>query len=107
MRARLIGNDVQHNAKPNELRINVGRVPDEPDAEHLTLGAGLFDELECIIKSLRDLHEITGLNTPTYAVDINLHAQSHTLVHLDRERLRTPHPAHPCGQDNATAQRPP
>ena len=107
MRARLIGNDVQDNTPPYQLRINVGGVPDQPDAEHLPIGAGLFDERESIIQRIRDLHEITGLDTPTDAVDVDIHAQRDPLVHLDCERLRPAHPAEPGREHDAAEQRPP
>ena len=107
MRARLIGNDVNMNTAPRDLRKDVRGIPHQPDAKNRSIDAGFVDEGECMIQRVRDLHEITGLDTPTDALDVDIHAQRDPFVHLDRERLRATHPAEPGRQHDSTTQRPP
>src|SRR5437667_1117643 len=103
--ARLVRHDIGSNVAMHKFRVDVGAVPDEPDGERRPTRLRLEGHFQCFVEFEHDSIAVSVRHTPSDAGLVDLDVEADAFVHLDGERLRAAHAAHPSGQDESALQR--
>jgi hypothetical protein len=79
----LVRYDVGDVAALEEVREDLGRVPEDADAQRLALALRLFDTLQGRIQIFGEHVEVAGIDATLCAFRVYLDAQGHAFVHGD------------------------
>ncbi len=105
VRRGLVGDDVDLDAAAQQFGEHVGGVALDPDRETPSFGPGGKHPCHGVVEVIGDLVEIAGLQPALDPLGINVDAKRHAVVHGDRQRLGTTHPAESAGQGQRAGQR--
>src|SRR5438132_13488524 len=92
MGRRLIGKDVGHDVVVQQLRDDLGGVPDQTDGEGLSLALRFQNEVESFFEVASHAVQITRLKTALDAGWIDLDAEESGAVHGGAQGLGAVHP---------------
>ena len=98
MRRRLIGHHVGLETAPHQVRQHLGAVADQTDGECFPGLAGRLAQGDRLVRALHDSIDVSRFQPSLRPAGIHFDDQGHALVHRDRQRLSTAHPAETAGQ---------
>ncbi len=104
MGARLVGHDVGGEVVAQQAGQHLRGVADEADRQRPPLALGGQAAGDRVVVGVGDDVEVAGLDPAVGAPRVDLDAQRHAVVHRDRQRLRTSHPAEPGGDGDRARQ---
>ncbi len=100
----LVRDDIGTDVTLHKFRVDVRAIAEEADRERGTACLCVKGHLERLLEISHELVAVAVRHPPTDASLVDLDVEAHALVHLDRERLRAAHAAHPSGQDEPALQ---
>ena len=103
---RLVGDDIDLNASPDQLRQHLGGVAREADRQAATVPTGSVKPSQSVVEVGGPLVQVAGLDPPLDPVQVDLDAQRRATQHRDRQRLRAAHAAEPRRNHQPTLERP-
>ena len=98
VRGGLVGDDVDLDTAPQQLRQHLGGVADDGDGQGAPFLLRSGDARDGVVEVVGDLVQVAGLDPAVCAVRVAFDDQADAVVHGDGERLRPAHPAAPGGQ---------
>ncbi len=104
MRAGLVRHDVRTDPALHQLGMNVGAIPDEADGERGPARFRIEGHFQSLVEFEHDSIAISVRHPTSDSGFVDFHIEAHAFIHLDGERLRATHAAHPARQDESTFQ---